>query len=134
MAGASEKRYTIGSIISADLTIPDADGIRDFYKAVIGWESEDLAMSDEDGEYADYVMKDREGNWVGGVCHKRGSLKDFPPVWLVYINVEDIEESCRKCEELGGKVLHKALAEDGTPFYAVIQDPAGAILAVTKEQ
>jgi predicted enzyme related to lactoylglutathione lyase len=133
MAEPNEKQYKIGQIISADLTIPNAEEIRDFYKAVIGWESEDLAMSDENGEYADYVMKDREGNWVGGVCHKRGGLKNFPPVWIVYVNVENIEESCQRCAALGGKILHKATNEDGSLMYAVIQDPAGSILAITKE-
>lgn len=31
------KSISIGSIISADLTVENADQIRDFYKEVIGW-------------------------------------------------------------------------------------------------
>lgn len=132
MTEASENPYKIGQIISADLTISNAQETRDFYKAVIGWESEELAMRDENGEYADYVMKDNSGSWVGGVCHRRGSNKDLPPGWMVYINVADIEKSCQKCEALGGKVLHKSINPDGSVAYAVLQDPMGSILAVTK--
>lgn len=127
------KTYNVGSIVSADLTVPDAENIRDFYKEVIGWESEELALSDEDGSYADYVMKDAEGNWTGGVCHARGVNKDIPPRWIVYINVADIEKSVEKCRKLGGRVLKESKNADGSYQYALIEDPAGSVLAVTKE-
>jgi Predicted enzyme related to lactoylglutathione lyase len=127
------KKYQVGSIISADLTIPNADAIKDFYKAVIGWDSEALTMSDEQGEYADYVMKDAAGNWVGGVCHKRGVNVDQPPYWIVYVNVADIAKSAEKCRELGGKVLKESRMADGTLQFVLIEDPAGAVLALTKE-
>lgn len=125
--------YKVGQIISADITTEDAEAMHDFYRKVIGWDSEGLEMSDSNGTYKDYVMKDAAGNWVGGVCHRRGVNKDLPPVWLVYINVEDIEASCKICEESGGKVLHRSFGDKGNLLYAVIQDPAGAILAITKE-
>ena len=127
------KKYEIGSIISTDLTIENADEMRDFYKQVIGWESEDLTMKDENGTSADYVMKDAAGNWVGGVCHSRGVNKGIPPQWIVYINVADIAQSLETCKKLGGKVIKESRLSDGTLQYAMIQDPAGAILAITKE-
>jgi len=45
MTEPHEKQFPTGTIISADLTVPNADAVRDFYKQVIGWESESLAMS-----------------------------------------------------------------------------------------
>lgn len=127
------KKYQVGSIISADITIPNAGAIKEFYKAVIGWDTEALIMKDQQGAYDDYVVKDAAGNWVGGICHQRGVNKDLPPVWIVYINVEDIQRSIEKCRELGGKVLKEARMADGSLQYALIEDPAGAVLAVTKE-
>ncbi|MGL5831589.1 MAG: VOC family protein [Candidatus Altimarinota bacterium] len=121
----------IGSIISTDLTIPNAEEIRDFYKEVIGWEVEEMPLSDADGKYADYIMKDKEGNWAAGVCHKRGPNVDLPPQWIVYINVEDIGKSIEKCRQLGGKILKEVKNEEKI-IYALIEDPAGAILALTK--
>lgn len=132
MTEASTKKYVAGSLISTDLTVPNAEQIRDFYKAVIGWESEEMPLSDEGGSYADYVLKDAEGNWVSGVCHKRGANQDLPAQWIVYINVADVEQSVKKCIELGGQVLKEAKNADGSYQYALIQDPAGAVLAVTK--
>lgn len=126
------KKYNIGAIISADLTTPQAGSLKDFYKEVIGWESEEMQQKDGEETYPDYVMKDDQGNWVGGVCHDRGANIGIPPVWMVYINVADISESIRKCKELGGKIIKEARNKKGELQYAMIQDPAGAILAVTK--
>lgn len=127
------KKYNIGSIVSADLTTPEADSLKDFYREVIGWESEELLMKDGEEAYSDHIMKDGQGNWVGGVCHARGVNMGIPPVWIVYINVADISESIRKCKGLGGKVIKESRNKEGVLQYAMIQDPAGAILAITKE-
>ncbi|GAA5010739.1 VOC family protein [Actinopolymorpha pittospori] len=116
--------FRVGSIISADLTVPDAEKVRDFYQAVIGWQVEDFDM----GDYNDYLLKTADGDQpVGGVCHARGDNRALPPVWLVYVSVADLEQSTKTCVDLGGKVLTQ------NDQYAVIQDPAGAILAITRE-
>ena len=122
----------IGSIISADLTVNNAENIKEFYKEVIGWEPEPFQIKDENGSYEDYVMKDSSGTWVGGVCHARGVNLGIPPQWMVYVNVSDIEKSLEKCLALGGKVIKKSMSKEGTIHYAMIQDPSGAILAITK--
>lgn len=128
----TKKAPEIGAIISADLSVPNADEVRDFYKQVVGWQVENMAMSDEQGDYNDYVMKDKAGNWAGGVCHQRGVNSYLPSQWLIYINVADIEASLERCLELGGKVLKKEPDEGGPVQYAVIEDPAGAVVALTK--
>lgn len=125
-------KNSIGSVVSADLTVPDADSVRDFYKEVIGWEVEHMKMTDESGEYADYVMKDAEGTWVGGVCHAKGANLDIPPQWIVYINVADISESISKCLALGGRIIKESRSSEGILQYAIIEDPAGAVLGLTR--
>lgn len=130
---SEQKRYPVGAIISADLTVPNADALLGFYQAVIGWDSEALTMQDEQGTYADHVVKDQTGQWVGGICHQRGVNADLPPVWLVYIQVADIAKSLEQCVALGGEVLKRSYLEGGSLQYAVIKDPAGAVLALTRE-
>lgn len=127
------KKTPFGAIISADITVPNANELRDFYQQVIGWESEEMVLSDRDGKYADYVMKDKEGNWVGGICHARGQNVGIPPQWIIYVNVEDIEQSVKKCVELGGKVI-KELRNENVLVYAMIEDPIGAVMALTKAE
>ena len=89
----------VGKIGWIDMTVDDADGIRDFYKSVVGWGSDDVSM----GEYADYSMTlPANGEAVTGICHALGSNADLPPGWLIYIVVEDVEASARACIESGG--------------------------------
>jgi len=112
----------IGTIGWTDLTVPDADTLRDFYTSVTGWTSEPCEM----GGYADYVMMSpATGQPVAGVCHARGTNAGIPPVWLIYITVEKLEVSMNRCVELGGKILVPPKAA-GPGRYCVIQDPAGA--------
>ena len=122
----------IGSIVSTDLTGPHAEELKEFYQQVIGWEREDLTMKDESGNYSDYVMKDKEGNWAAGICHSRGPNKNIPFQWIVYINVDNIAESIKKCKELGGKILKESKNSEGLCQYALLEDPYGAVLAITK--
>ena len=113
----------IGSIGWHDLTVEHAALVRDFYSKVVGWKAQALPM----GGYDDYVMEPASGGIpAAGVCHKRGANADLPAQWLMYIVVEDLDESLSRCQRLGGKQLTDVRAAgDGT--FAVIRDPAGAV-------
>ena len=118
------EKKKIGKIIWADLTVPDAERVGEFYRNVIGWEKEGLSM----GDYEDFLMKDPSGKEaVAGVCHSRGVNKDLPPQWLIYVQVESLEKSLQSCREGGGKVLGEP-RKMGESFYCLIQDPAGAYM------
>jgi hypothetical protein len=113
-----------GTVSWQDLTVPDADRLRDFYAAVVGWEPEPLSM----GGYADFVMN-ADGGSVAGICHARGTNAGLPPVWLIYITVEDLDHSLDECQRLGGSLV-SAPRSYGGGRYCVIKDPAGAICAL----
>src|SRR5438132_7184625 len=74
-----------GTISWQDLTVGDAEAVREFYQAVVGWKPEPLSM----GAYSDFVMS-ADGTPVAGICHARAANADLPPVWLIYITVEDL--------------------------------------------
>ena len=116
---------TPGAIAWADLTVADADRLRDFYRDVAGWTPSALAM---DG-YDDYVMSDASGAAVAGVCHARGPNADLPPQWLVYVTVPDADAAAARCVELGGRIVAGPRPMGGGRC-AVIADPAGAVLAL----
>lgn len=114
-------RKPVGEIISVDLTVPNAETIRDFYQQVVGWTSFGLDM----GGYEDYVMMQPDGEPVAGICHKRGGNADLPPYWLIYVAVADLEASLKTVTDNGGKLVGGIREGDGSR-YAIIQDPAGA--------
>jgi predicted enzyme related to lactoylglutathione lyase len=115
----------IGKIGWIDMTVDDASGLRDFYKAVVGWEVEDTSM----GDYNDYTMKASDGTAVSGVCHARGGNASQPGGWMIYITVADVDASAAACTANGGKLLIEPRGLAGGRF-CVIEDPNGATSAL----
>ncbi len=123
---ADGERPAHGVIGWADLTVADADSVRDFYAAVTGWVPEALSM----GDYSDYVMSSPEtAAPVAGICHARGSNAGLPSMWLIYITVSDLDASLATCRAKGGQVIAPPRSAGGGRF-AVIRDPAGAFAAL----
>lgn len=117
----------------ADMAAENAEDLKDFYCEVFGWTVNEFPMQDEKGKYSDYAMIDKSGEGIGGVCHKRGVNKDFPPQWVVYFTVEDINKSIDTCKRLGGTVIKDSKNENGDITYALLKDPSGAIVGVIQE-
>lgn len=114
-----------GQVTWNDLTVPDAESVRQFYESVVGWKSSPVAM----GDYSDYSMMDASGNVVAGVCHAKGENANIPPAWLMYVTVQDLDGCVARCRASGGEVLDGPRAAGGAQI-AVIKDPAGAVLAL----
>lgn len=119
----------IGRIEWLDLTVGDAERVKNFYAKVVGWKTEDVDM----GSYSDFNMNlPDSGDTVAGVCHARGSNANMPSQWLVYVRVNDVSESAEECEKRGGKVLDGPRRMGGSNF-CVIEDPAGACMALISD-
>lgn len=114
---------TVGSVGWMDLTVPDADRVRDFYREVVGWTASDVSM----GAYSDYCMHPPGGDPVAGVCHARGVNAGIPPVWMIYITVADLDASVANCQKLGGTVVGSIRDMGSYGRMAIIRDPAGAV-------
>ena len=113
----------VGKIGWIDMTVADAPAVRDFYQAVVGWETDDVDM----GGYSDYVMKmPATGDGVSGVCHARGSNAELPSGWLIYIIVANVEASATACKANGGKVIVEPRGLAGGSF-CVVGDPGGSV-------
>jgi hypothetical protein len=118
-----------GVIKWTDLTVDDAESVRDFYGAVVGWTHMGLDV----GGYDDYVMKHPEtGDVTAGICHQRGAIEGLPQQWLVYVGVDDLDDSIAACNEHGGKVVFGPKESESMGRWCVVQDPAGAVMALTE--
>ena len=113
----------IGSVAWRDLTVENAEALRDFYSAVVGWQSEGVDM----GDYQDFNMNTPDGGeTIAGICHARGTNANLPTQWLIYFTVEDVERSAARCVEQGGEVIDGPRSMGNNQF-CVIRDPAGAV-------
>ena len=118
-----------GRIGWVDLTVDDAEGVRDFYARVAGWRPLPVDM---DG-YSDFnMLAPDEDEPVAGVCRARGSNAGLPPAWLVYITVDDLDAAVADAKSLGGAVISEAQGSVGEPRFAVLRDPAGAAFALAE--
>ena len=116
----------IGKIGWIDMSVDDADGLRDFYQNVVGWKTEAVSM----GDYSEYSMLlPGSGEAVSGICHARGSNAELPGGWLIYITVADVDASATACTDNGGEVLVRPRGLAGGRF-CVIKDPSGAVAAL----
>jgi len=126
MSGDEGSNVTIGGIEWCDLTVDDAENVKDFYCRVVGWSSSTASM----GEYDDFSINlPKSGDTVAGICHARGDNSDMPAQWLMYVRVRNVTDSAEKCKALGGTVLDGPRAM-GSSQVCVIQDPEGAVLAL----
>lgn len=123
---STDDEPAVGSIVWIDLTVGDAAEIKEFYSQVVGW----IAAPHDMGDYHDFDIKAPEtGQIVTGICHARDSNASIPAQWMIYIRVEDVDESARRCQELGGRIIDGP-RQMGENRFCVIQDPAGAVAAL----
>lgn len=124
------KEKATGKIVWVDLTVPEAGKIRDFYTKVVGWRPSPVSM----GDYSDFSMViPGEDNPAAGICHARGENADIPAQWMIYIVVDNLDDSIAACEKHGGKVIvgPKKMGEER---FCVISDPAGAVAALYEKK
>ena len=124
---SKQEKPEIGSITWIDLTVPNAEEVKDFYSKVVGWKSNPVSM----GDYNDFSMIAPEsGKVASGICHTKGVNAKLPPQWLVYITVENVDESAEVCKNNGGEIIVEAKNMGNYGRYCVIKDPAGAVCAL----
>ncbi|MFT5525423.1 MAG: putative enzyme related to lactoylglutathione lyase [Pirellulaceae bacterium] len=127
-AGAQMAESNSGKIGWVDFAVQNAGEVRDFYSAVVGWESQPATM----GDYEDYCMHlPGDEAPVTGICHAKGVNANLPPQWMIYVTVGDLASSLLLVIDKGGKVLEQR--GEGQGALAIIQDPGGAIAALYQE-
>ena len=125
----SDATRTPGTVAWHDLTVSDVRAVATFYRDVLGMTLEPVPM----GGYWDFNLVPRSGgDPVAGVCHARGPNAGLPPHWLAYFVVDDLEGSLAACRAHGGSVL-SGPSRAGAGAVAVVEDPAGAVVALWED-
>lgn len=116
---------TVGWVEMAATKLDDA---AKFYSEIFEWSGE---LMNQDSPMPYSIMK--AGNaTVAGIYELTGEMKErgIPPHWLMYIIVEDVDETVKLIEKNKGKILQPAFDVDGVGRMAVVQDPAEAVFAI----
>lgn len=109
-----------------ELTTNDTAAAREFYCQLFDWESETQKM----GNGAVYTSFKNNGRMAGGMMATPPEAGDMPPMWTVYLAVDDCDKQATEAKSLGGKILLPPTDIPGTGRFAVLQDPQGAVFTI----
>src|SRR5499427_384720 len=115
-----------GQFVWHELMTTDAKGAVGFYSKVAKLKTQPASFEKS------YTMLVGGGRPMGGLMVLAGdaTATGTPPSWLTYIGTGDVDETARKAESLGGKIIKSpAPVPDGGRF-AILQDPQGAVFAI----
>ncbi|WP_410218143.1 VOC family protein [Paracoccus sp. (in: a-proteobacteria)] len=93
-----------------------------FYSRVLGWQIADAGM-----EGFTYHLAAHGTDRVAGLME---TADDLPPYWLVYFDVDDIDDALSRIHASGGQVHHGPDQIPGTGRFAVAADPQGAVFGL----
>lgn len=119
------------SFIWYELMTTDLDAAIDFYKAVIGWESEEFPG----GDFRYVIMKPGEQGVAGIMTIPDEAARDgTPPMWTGYIYAPDVDAATQSVRKAGGAVYREPYDIPGVGRFAVVADPQGAAFMVMAPQ
>jgi len=132
----------LGDMAWLDLSVPNAEQVKNFYQKVLGWQTEQVNMNCDGESYQDFAMSSVQNesisekttdSFVTGICHAKGSNADMPAVWLPYFLVADIELAVTIVQAEDGKLVTK-IKSMGDDKFVVIEDPCGAQCALYQKK
>ena len=115
---------TPGVIPWSEIVTNDKAACIEFYTGLFGWSTEDVEMPGGNT----YTMFKKGERQVAG-CVVPPTNPKPPPMWMTYVNVEDIDASVAKARELGGTV-HMDRVDLPMGSFAVVSDPQGAAFSL----
>lgn len=118
-----------GTFVWNELLTGDVERAKAFLAATLGWTFEEFPLPE--GPY--WVAKVGD-TLVGGVCHfDTGSLPTDAPMWLPFVQVDDIDRRVKTALQTGAMVVQPPHDVPNVGRVAVLRDPTGAALGWLSE-
>lgn len=118
-----------GGFCWSELVTPDTRAAGVFYTQLLGW----VATEEHMPSGMPYTIFRNETSMAGGMMAMEGEQwQGVPPHWRNYVCVADADATVEKAAELGGKTLMPPTDIPSVGRFAVLQDPAGAVLSVIR--
>jgi predicted enzyme related to lactoylglutathione lyase len=115
-----------GSFCWNELATRDVAAAKEFYPKVFGWGVKSNPMP-QGGEYIEWQVNGRSIG--GGMAMGEMYPPQVPSHWLVYFAVTNIDDTLKRAQELGAKVIMPRMDSPQGPF-GILSDPQGAAFAV----
>jgi predicted enzyme related to lactoylglutathione lyase len=112
-----------GTPIWVDLSTPDIEASRSFYRDLFGWTAE--VGGPESGGYAVASLDGRRVAGIGPLNEVEGAH----PAWNTYVRSDDVAETARRVTAAGGQVIVEPMQVMDQGTMAVFRDPSGAFFS-----
>jgi predicted enzyme related to lactoylglutathione lyase len=112
-------------IMHFEIGSSNLDLAAEFYRELFDWSVGEELM---DGYR---LVQTAEGSIGGGLLRTPDGVL---PYVTVYVGVEDLQETLRKAEELGGKMVVEPMPIPGVGAFAMLQSPDGVVIGLFREQ
>ncbi len=118
-----------GNFFWYDLMTTDTAAAKKFYRAVVGWGTQDSGTPG-----MDYTLFTVGGAGLLGLMPEPKEMRDAgaPPAWLGYIQVDDVDAAVARVEKLGGKKMRDPVTVPDIIRFCPVADPQGAGFLVAK--
>ena len=115
---------TSNPLVHLELHTGDLQGARAFYQRLCGWRQEQI-----DSACGSYLALELGGGLGGGIVE----CKARRPLWLPYVEVEEIGEVTERARGLGASVLLEP-REGPAGWRSVVDTPAGGEIAFWQQK
>jgi uncharacterized protein len=105
-----------------DLSTPDQDTAKRFYRELLSWHDYTLAVPGYGG-YTIFTLEDEQGPAVAGMSQIVDDSR--PPSWTCYFEVADLQTTIDAVTAEGGQEMVPPTAFNGTSQIALCQDTQG---------
>lgn len=116
----SDKHYTFGRFVWRELMTTDVEAAKGFYGELFGWSFKAMDMGG-----STYWVVSAGTNAIGGIMKQPPGVA-YPPAWMSYVSVDDVDATIEKAKAAGGQVPMGPMNAGDVGRFAVIVDPGGA--------
>ncbi|MGK0442565.1 MAG: putative enzyme related to lactoylglutathione lyase [Pseudohongiellaceae bacterium] len=107
-----------------ELMSTDVEGAKTFYSEMFSWE---IVQADSE---MPYFMAKVNGQEVSGLMQTPPEANGMPSMWGGYVTVDNVNESAKQADSLGGKVIMEPRDIPNVGRFCVVSDPQGAMLSL----
>jgi predicted enzyme related to lactoylglutathione lyase len=120
-----------GKIVWHDLLTNDPAASKHFYGELFGWEFESVGSFVGMSSNTAYTLIRHNGRLIGGMIDTN-ALNNRSDIsqWVIVMSVEDVDAAAESFVDNGGSILTPPTDLQRRGRIAVVQDPAGALLAL----
>jgi predicted enzyme related to lactoylglutathione lyase len=121
-------RHAPGAFCWFELATTDQPAAKQFYRSLFGWDVQDSPMG-PDEVYSSFTLR---GHDVAAAYTMRPETRasGMPPAWLVYIRVDNVDESTTVAARAGARIKMSPFDVLDLGRMSIAEDPTGALFAM----